>query len=148
MVADRTSQLFLRSALICVNLRYGVDLSSNLEIFVAIGVPRCSRDKEKLDFIQPLHVVDAGNLAQAAHHSFQVLDVFNIDHNVDGSPAVSRTGFNVADVGVIVADDGSKLLEHGRPVVTEDGQLDRISGFAGGGGGFRWLRPFDGNAAV
>ncbi len=43
-------------------------------------------------------------------------------------------GFDVADVGVGVADDGGNLLQHAGTVVADDRQLDRIARLA------RWMR--------
>src|SRR5215813_5958964 len=74
--------------------------------------------------------------------------VFNVNHNVNRCPAIGSTGFDIADVGIAVADHSGQLLEHGRTVVTKHGQLHWISGFAAGRGRLAGLGPFHGDPAV
>src|SRR5215472_1361499 len=92
--------------------------------------------------------MNARNLPQASHDSFQMLYVFNIDHDVDGRLAVGGAGFDVADIGIAVADHCSQLFQHGGAVIAEDRQLDRVGGFAAGCSGLDRLRPFHGYAPV
>ncbi len=71
--------------------------------------------------------MDAGDFAHAGDDALQVLEVVNVDDDVDGGLAVGGAGFDVADVGALVGDDGGHLFEHAAAVVAEDGELDRIA---------------------
>src|SRR5215469_8302220 len=106
--------------------------------------PRSGRS----DFVESLNIVNSGDLPQSSHDAFQVLHVLDVDHDVDGGPAVCGAGLDVADVGVIVADHGRKLLEHSGTVIAENRELHGVGGLAVGRGGLWWLGPFHCDAAV
>src|SRR5215469_4806047 len=94
--------------------------------------------------LEPFYALDiahAGNAAQAGDDALHVLEVFNFEHHVDGRLAVGGAGFDVADVGVVVADDGGDLLEHAFAVVTKNRELHRVP--TG-----RVATPFNRNLAV
>src|SRR5947209_11970480 len=82
--------------------------------------------QQPLDFLLPLHIDDAGDLADSRNNPFQVLHIFDIDSNVDGSATIAGTDIHVADVGVVVADDGGDLLQHAGTIVAYQRQLHRI----------------------
>src|SRR5882672_1294928 len=55
-----------------------------------------------------------------------MLEVRDLQDYVDAGLAVAGAGFDVSDVGVLVADDGSDLLQHAEAVVAKEGELDGI----------------------
>src|ERR1700690_3794929 len=80
----------------------------------------------RLDLLQSLHVVNAGDLTHAIDDVFQVFQVGNVEHDVDIRLAVVGTGLDVADVGLGIADHGGYLLQHPKTIVAEDRKLHRI----------------------
>ena len=79
-----------------------------------------------LDLLQPLHIVHAWNLAHPGNDIFQVLEIGDIEHDINVRLPVIGPGFNVADVGLAIADDRRNLLEHTEAVVAKDRKLHRI----------------------
>src|SRR5271166_2227713 len=79
-----------------------------------------------LNFLQPLHFVDAGNFAQASHDLFQVFEVGDIEDDFNAGLAVGGVGSDVADVALGVADDAGDVLQHAEAVVAIDGEFNRI----------------------
>src|SRR6267378_28875 len=93
------------------------------------GKPRLSQaegTREALDFLQSLHVVDAGNLPHSVHDFLEVFQVGDFQHHVYAGLAVLAASFYVADVGVGVADEGGDLFEHAEAVVAEKRDFDGI----------------------
>ncbi len=66
----------------------------------------------RLDFLQALDVVDAGDLADSVHDFLEVFQVGDFQDHVDAGLAVLAAGFHAADIGFGVADDGGDLFEH------------------------------------
>src|ERR1700730_306281 len=83
-------------------------------------------DDRRLDLLQSLHVMHAGNLTHAVDDVFQMLQVGNVEHDVDIRLTIVGAGFDIADVGLGVADHGGYLLQHPETIVAKDGQLHRI----------------------
>ena len=65
---------------------------------------------EALDLLQSLHVMHAGDLADAVHDFLEVFQVGDFQDYVYAGLAVLAAGFDVADVGVGVADHGGDLF--------------------------------------
>ena len=63
-----------------------------------------------LELLHSLHIAHAGDLAHAAHDSLQVLEVGDVGDDFHRGMVFGGLGFDVADVGVGVADDGGDLL--------------------------------------
>src|SRR4051794_14189426 len=61
-----------------------------------------------------------------------MLYVFGVYRDVDGGLRVGGAGFDVADVRVVVGDDGGDLLEHTGAVVAIEREFDGIGGAAVG----------------
>src|SRR3954470_13755309 len=55
-----------------------------------------------------------------------MLYVFGVHGNVDGGLRVGGARFDVADVGVVVGDDGGDLLEHAGTVVAIEREFDGV----------------------
>jgi len=87
-----------------------------------------------LQLLGALHGAHTAHAAQAEDHAVEVVQVFGFDHKLDNGFAVfALAGFDAADVGVVVGDNGGQLLQHAGAVVAEDGDLDRVAlGPAGG----------------
>jgi len=75
--------------------------------------------KQDLDLLQPLHIVHARNLAHTVNDRLQVFEVGDFEDYVDAGLAVTGAGFDVADIGVLVADDGGDLFQHAETVVAK-----------------------------
>src|SRR5919204_4840795 len=72
-----------------------------------------------------------------------MLEILNINNHVNVGLAIGSAGFDVAYIGVVVADYGGNLLQHSGAVVAKNRQLYRISrAFA------ILTRPFHRNAAI
>src|SRR3974390_3944525 len=80
---------------------------------------RLSPRSGALDLLDPLHFAHAGDFAHAADDALEVLHVGGVHTDVDGGVGLGGAGFDVADVGVGVADDGGDALEHSRTVVAK-----------------------------
>ena len=63
-----------------------------------------------LDFLQSLHVMHAGNLADTVDDFLQVFQVGDFQDYIYAGLAVLAAGFYVADVGVGVADQSGDLF--------------------------------------
>src|SRR5271156_1670406 len=63
--------------------------------------------------------MDAGDLADSVHDFLEVFEVGDFEDYVYAGLAVLAAGFDVADVGVGVADYGSDLFQHAEAIVTE-----------------------------
>src|SRR6202162_448869 len=61
----------------------------------------------------------AGNLADAVDDFLQVFQVGDFEDYVHAGLAILAAGFDVADVGVGIADKGGDLFEHAEAVVAE-----------------------------
>src|ERR1700674_3148853 len=92
--------------------------------------------------------MNSWDFSQAVDHAFQVLDVFNVDDHVNCGLGICGSGFDVADVGFVIADYSCKLLEHAGAVVAKDHQLDRVRAVALALADERGLGPLNGNAPV
>src|SRR5690349_12560665 len=79
-----------------------------------------------LHLVLTLHVDDSRNFADSRNDSVEVLYVFDVNGDIDGGTAVAGTDIHVADVGVVVADDGRYLLQHSLAVIAHDGEFDGI----------------------
>src|SRR3954452_19184088 len=102
-----------------------------------------TRRAARLHLLDALHVVHAGDLAEAADDALQVAHVFDVNHHIDGRLRITGARFDVADVRAVVADDRRNLLEHAGTVLAEERELDGITLLA------RLVAsPFDVNAAV
>ena len=97
-----------------------------------------------LNFLQSLHVVDAGDLADAVHNFLEMLEVGDFQDHIHLGLSVLAVGLNVADVGAGVADDGDDLFQHAGAVVADQGEFDGI----GNGLAFNVAGPFNVDAAV
>src|SRR5271155_1442692 len=82
----------------------------------------------ELHLLDALHIAHAGYLAHAADNALQVFNVGNVHDNIDGGVSFGGVGFDVADVGVGVTDNGSDLLQHARAVVAKHHQFDGEAG--------------------
>src|SRR5258708_20289668 len=87
------------------------------------NVKGLSAECSGLRLIQSLHIMYPGNFAQAVDYALEVFYVFNVDHHVDGCLGVGGAGFNIADVGIVLAHSRGGLLGHSRPVLTRHGEL-------------------------
>lgn len=85
----------------------------------------------------------AGDFSYALDDAFQVLQVGDVEDDVYVGLAVGGAGFDVADVGFGVANDGGDLFEHAEAVVAHDGEFYGI-----GAGGFLVAFPVDIDAAL
>src|SRR6266481_5769110 len=83
-------------------------------------------DDRPLDLLQSLHIVYAGNLADAVNDVLQVLQVGDIEDDIDVRLAIAGAGFDVADVGFSIANHGRDLLQHAEAIVAEDGEFYRV----------------------
>src|ERR1022692_4953508 len=96
------------------------------------------------DLLQSLHVVHAGNLSHSVHDFLEVFQVGDFQDYVYAGLAVLALGFDVADVGVSVADHGGDLFQHAEAVVAQQRDFYRI----GNGLAIFVSRPKDVDAAV
>src|SRR6185437_8566543 len=85
----------------------------------------------------------AGDFSQAGDDLLQVLEVFNVNYHVNVGLAVGGADFDVAYVGVVVADDGGHLLEHAGAIIVKQRDFYRISGSCLG-----IARPLHGDAPL
>src|SRR5215472_4474506 len=98
--------------------------------------------------LHALHVLHAGDLAHAGDDALKVLEVCYVDNHVDCGMTLGGLGFDIADVGVGVADDGGDLLQHTGTIITEDDELDGEAGLPDGcGANAAIFSPLYGNAA-
>src|SRR5580658_3872225 len=74
----------------------------------------------RLDFLQPLDVVDAGDLSYSVHDFLVVFQVGDFQDHVEAGLAVLAARFHAADIGFGVADDGGDLFEHTPTVIAEE----------------------------
>src|ERR1700676_1526947 len=72
-----------------------------------------------LDFLQSLHVMHARDLADTVHDLLKMFQVGDFQHHVYAGLPVLAASFDVADVGVGVADEGGDLFEHPEAVIAE-----------------------------
>src|SRR5512146_3073236 len=77
--------------------------------------------KKALELLDALDVADPGNFAQAGNDAIQVSEIGDVDDQVDVAVAIGSPGFDVADVGVVVAHDSGDVLEDSGAVVAENG---------------------------
>jgi hypothetical protein len=81
---------------------------------------------EGLDFLESLYIMHAGYFAHPVDDVLQMLQVSNVENYIYVGLAIGGTGFNIANVGLGVADDCGDLLQHAKPVIAVDRQLYRI----------------------
>src|SRR5713226_8544663 len=86
----------------------------------------CSQFPVWLDFLQPLYVVYAWNLAHAVDDVFQMLQVSDIENDVDIRLRVRAAHLDIADVGFGVADHSGNLFQHAETIVAKNRKLDWI----------------------
>src|SRR5215469_18338414 len=102
-----------------------------------------------LHLLYPLHIPHAIDLPHAADDAFQVLQIGDVYDDVDGGVGSCGFGFDVADVGVGVADDCRDLLQHARAVITEHNKLNGEPRLPyRGGANAAVLAPLNGDAAL
>src|SRR5581483_8474602 len=87
--------------------------------FLAMAIGgRMTRKRRDNSFIpsshslQSLHIMHTRDFPHAVDDVFEVLQVFDFDHDIHIGLTVFGAGADVADVGFGVADDGSDLLQH------------------------------------
>src|SRR5204863_8951380 len=78
--------------------------------------------------LQSLHVVHTRNLSHTLDDIFQVLQVFDLDHDVNVCLTVFGARANVADVGFRITNHGGDLLKHSKPVIAKNREFDRECG--------------------
>src|SRR5208282_8135 len=77
--------------------------------------------------LHPLDVVHTAHAANAGDDAVEVVDIAGLEDDVDGGPGVAGLGLDVADVGILSADDGRDLGNHAGAVVAADHELHRIA---------------------
>src|SRR5260370_13300215 len=93
-----------------IALTFGGDFPWRTRQDGASPVSTSGRTHEALDFLQSLHVMHAGDLADSVHDFLQVFQVGDFQDYVYAGLAVLAAGFYVAGVGVGVADNGGGLF--------------------------------------
>src|SRR5438270_11319085 len=78
----------------------------------------CSAEVSALNFLQPLHLVHARNLAHSVDDVLQVLQIGNIEHYVDIGSPVGGARRDLADVCVGFAHHRRRLFQQSRAVAT------------------------------
>ena len=75
-----------------------------------------------------LYGADALHAADTENHAVQVAQVFGFDDEFDdGFAVVVVMNIDAANIGIVVGDDGGKLLQHAGAIVAVDGDLDGIA---------------------
>ena len=64
-----------------------------------------------------MHIVNARNLSHTVDNVFQMLQVRDVEDDINIGFPIGGSGFNIADIGLAVADHGSDLLQHPEAVV-------------------------------
>src|SRR5271165_3837035 len=118
-----------------------MSLKRRLNGSISASLKRCAGTKltryeilnSRLNLLQSLHVMHAGNLSYAVDDLLQVFEVGDVEDYIDAGLAVLAAGFHAADVGFGVADDSGDLLEHAPPVIAQQrkfyGIRNRLSVF-------------------
>src|SRR6266851_5485342 len=109
-----------------IALTFGGDFPWRTRQDGASPVSTSGRTHEALDFLQSLHVMHPGDLADTVHDFLEVFQVGDFEDYIYAGLAVLATSFYVADVGVGVADEGGDLFEHAKAIIAEKRDFDGI----------------------
>ncbi len=79
--------------------------------FLLSGLLICDFQRGPIsNLLEPLHIMHTGNFSHTLNDAFQMLQVGDVEDDIHIRLAVGSAGFDIADVGFAVADDGGDLF--------------------------------------
>src|SRR5580704_3284723 len=83
-------------------------------------------NRQRLNLLQSLYIVHAGNFAHAIDDVFEVLEVGNVENDIDVGLPIRAAYLHISNVSFGVADHRRYLFQHAESIIAKDGKLHRI----------------------